>query len=101
MHTFCRRFCKAILTSDILLPYRNIKGTSMACPHVTGFIAALLTKKLGKSYCNEVKGDESLRKLLNANFVRDIGTKGRDNATGLGFISYLDKEEFDDVFKKH
>lgn len=41
----------------------------------------------------EVKDDATLRKLLNETFLVDIGVTGPDNETGLGFLSYLSKDE--------
>ena len=65
----------------------------MATPHVCGLVAALMTKD-GK-YSKKIKDDKSLRKLLNKNFVRDIGVKGADKETGLGFLTFLDESEDD------
>eukprot|EP00553_Chaetoceros_curvisetus_P001087 CAMPEP_0204612538 /NCGR_PEP_ID=MMETSP0717-20131115/632_1 /ASSEMBLY_ACC=CAM_ASM_000666 /TAXON_ID=230516 /ORGANISM="Chaetoceros curvisetus" /LENGTH=364 /DNA_ID=CAMNT_0051624667 /DNA_START=51 /DNA_END=1145 /DNA_ORIENTATION=+ len=76
--------------------FQKMSGTSMACPHVCGLIAALMTK--GGAYESQIKDDASLRALLTENFAIDIGTMGRDNATGLGFLSYLSKEEFEERF---
>jgi hypothetical protein len=66
-------------------------GTSMATPHVCGLVAALMTK--GGKYSDIIKDDASLRELLNEKYVRDIGAKGPDNETGLGFLTYLDESE--------
>lgn len=63
----------------------------MAAPHVAGLLAALLTKD--GPYRAAVTDDESLRKLLEQ-FTIDIGVKGPDNATGLGFLTYLNEEEY-------
>jgi len=76
--------------------YQRFDGTSMASPHVCGLIAALMTKDA--TYSEIIKDDSSLRKVLNENFCIDIGTKGRDNATGVGFLTYLTKEEFEGDF---
>jgi hypothetical protein len=35
----------------------------------------------------------ALRKLVNEKFVIDIGITGPDHETGLGFITYLSKDE--------
>jgi subtilisin family serine protease len=78
-----------------------MSGTSMACPHVCGLIAALLTVKESgaeNAYNEVIKDDASLRELLNEKFCIDIGVKGPDNATGLGFLTYLSKEEYDTVW---
>ena len=63
----------------------------MATPHVCGLVTALLTK--GGPYSDLVEDDASLRKLLNEKFCVDIGVTGPDNATGLGFLTYLNAEE--------
>lgn len=75
--------------------YQRFDGTSMASPHVCGFITALMTKNA--AYSEIIKDDSSLRKLLNEKFCIDIGAKGQDNATGLGFLTYLTKEEFEET----
>jgi len=41
----------------------------------------------------KVKDDSSLREVLNEKFLKDIGVTGPDNETGLGFLSYLSKDE--------
>ncbi len=64
----------------------------MATPHVCGLVAALLTKD--GPYSDVVKDDASLRSIL-GKLAIDIGVTGPDNATGLGFLSYLNKAEFD------
>ena len=58
--------------------YQFMSGTSMAAPHVCGFISALLTKHKGMN-------DKELREFLKS-FVIDIGhTKGRDDETDSRF----------------
>jgi len=74
-----------------------MSGTSMACPHVCGLIAALLDKNDGYDKVL-LKDDEALRKLLKKKFLIDIGVKGPDNETGLGFLTFLTKQEFDDMW---
>lgn len=76
--------------------FQLMSGTSMACPHVCGFITALMTK--GGEYSDKITGDASCRELLNDKFCIDIGVEGVDNATGLGFLTYLTKEEFEERF---
>lgn len=76
--------------------YQQMSGTSMACPHVCGFITALMTK--GGAYSDIIQDDASCRALLNEKFCIDIATEGRDNATGLGFLTYLSKKEFEAGF---
>lgn len=44
--------------------------------------------------------DSYVRRVLNQKFLIDIGLKrGRDNATGLGFLTYLTKQEFDQIWE--
>jgi len=70
---------------------QTMDGTSMAAPHVCGLVAALMTE--GGIYSRYIKDDASLRFVLNAYFLTDIGLTGPDNSTGLGFLSYLNEEE--------
>ena len=72
--------------------FQLMSGTSMACPHVCGLLTALLDKE-----SDPVKGDAAMRALLKEKYVIDIGVTGADNATGLGFLTYLTKAEFDEV----
>jgi hypothetical protein len=76
--------------------FQEMSGTSMATPHVCGFITALMTK--GGAYSDIIKDDKSCRALLNEKFVIDVGTEGIDNATGLGFLTYLTRDEFEKDF---
>ena len=69
----------------------------MACPHVCGLVTALMTAN--GPYSDIIKDDKSLRTLLNDKFVMDIGVKGPDNATGLGFLTYLNKKEYKKLWK--
>lgn len=55
--------------------FQSMSGTSMACPHVCGFIAALLSGGNGKA--------TDIRKRLPEEFTLDIGIAGPDNSTGL------------------
>lgn len=75
--------------------FQTMSGTSMACPHVCGLITALLDKENGSG----IEGDAALREVLNEKYLIDIGMKqGFDNATGLGFLTYLSKDEFDEIW---
>ena len=80
--------------------YTTRTGTSMACPHVCGLVAALLTKKDdgSVSYSDLIKNDASLRRVLKKRCLIDIGAKGADNETGLGFLTYLTKQEFKELW---
>mmetsp|Transcript_5799 Transcript_5799/g.10462 ORF Transcript_5799/g.10462 Transcript_5799/m.10462 type:complete len:377 (+) Transcript_5799:73-1203(+) len=70
---------------------QQMSGTSMATPHVCGLVAALMTK--GGKYSDVINDDASLREVLNEKYVRDIGAKGPDNESGLGFLTFLDESE--------
>ena len=70
----------------------------MACPHVCGLITALLDKG-PNSNPHDIKNDAELRNVLNEKYLVDIGVKGADNATGLGFLTYLTKSELKELWK--
>lgn len=78
--------------------FQNMSGTSMACPHVCGFIAALFSNGRIKNKGSQT--DKMLRQTLNSMYTLDIATKGRDNATGLGFLTALDKGSFTNLLAK-
>ena len=70
--------------------FQKMSGTSMACPHVCGFIAAIMSPD---------KKDD-VRKRLTEEFSIDIGTPGPDTSTGLGFVTYLDENELAEYFAR-
>jgi len=90
---------------------RSKDGTSMACPHVTGLIAALMTNNMTEiegdkqkvSYSDLIKDDASLRSLLNNRFAINQIVEGEDAATGFdpstgfGFLTFLSKEELKEL----
>lgn len=69
--------------------FQTMQGTSMAAPHVSGVIACLMSNGSYKRY-----GVKRLRAEL-AKYSFDIGQKGRDNSTGVGFVTFLSRKEFD------
>jgi len=75
--------------------YKLMSGTSMASPHVCGFVAALMTKD--RPYSDIIKDDKSLRTFLDDRFCMDLGGEDPKIATGRGFLTYLNKKEFKDV----
>jgi Subtilisin-like serine proteases len=110
----------------------RLSGTSMACPHVAGFVACLLSKSKATerpedeiittdpgAFCGwcgggnntavnnnatapnslfGIEDDSALRKVVNEKFLVDIGITGPDNETGLGFLTYLSKDELMKLF---
>ena len=62
---------------------------------MAGLIAALMTNG---SYKNN---PQELRKDLTSKFAIDIGEEGRDNSTGVGFVTFLSKTDFNQFFQKH
>ena len=71
--------------------YQTMSGTSMASPHACGLMACLLQKHGGS-------GD--LRKIVEEAQVIDIAAEGIDNATGVGFLTYLDEGAFDEILPR-
>lgn len=71
--------------------YQSMSGTSMACPHVAGLIACLLSN--GKTAPSQI------RKKLGSLAI-DIGAEGFDNATGVGFVTFLDEASFDQLLPR-
>ncbi|KAL9183541.1 hypothetical protein ACHAXT_004397 [Thalassiosira profunda] len=68
--------------------YQQMSGTSMASPHVAGLIAALMSNG---DYKNSPK---KLKKDLASKFAVDIAAEGRDDSTGVGFVTFLSEAEF-------
>mmetsp|Transcript_34369 Transcript_34369/g.82814 ORF Transcript_34369/g.82814 Transcript_34369/m.82814 type:complete len:639 (+) Transcript_34369:2-1918(+) len=62
--------------------FQSMQGTSMAAPHVSGLIAALMSH--GKRYTHS-----QIKALLAQKYTVDIGPVGRDNSTGLGLATFL------------
>jgi subtilisin family serine protease len=71
--------------------FQKMSGTSMACPHVAGFVAAILT--------NSTKKD-NIRQRLTDDYAKDIGIPGKDVSTGLGFVTYLKREDLSAAFER-
>lgn len=76
----------SIISTSKMLPgqqgtYANLSGTSMAAPHVAGFLALLKQK-------NPHMSASELREELQW-YVDDLGEEGRDELFGYGFINYL------------
>jgi hypothetical protein len=85
----------------------------MASPHVCGFIAAILSgwdegweeqAALERDDVEDnmptIRKDRRLRKFLEKKHIIDIGVPGRDDDTGVGFLTFLDKGEYDGLIGK-
>ena len=70
--------------------YQTMQGTSMAAPHVSGVIACLMSNGSYRRI-----GVKKLRKELVKKYTVDIERRGRDNSTGVGFVSFLSRKELD------
>jgi subtilisin family serine protease len=71
--------------------FQTMSGTSMACPHACGLMACLVQK---------YGGTAGLRSKLTASHTVDIGAEGIDNATGIGFLTYLTGKGFDKLLPR-
>jgi hypothetical protein len=79
----------------------------MASPHVCGFIAAILTgwdegwqEETREDEKPTIRKDRRLRKYLETKHIIDINVSGRDDDTGVGFLTFLDKGEYDGLIDK-
>jgi Subtilase family len=91
--------------------YQEMSGTSMASPHVCGFIAAVLSgwdegwEEQTTSLEDEderptIRKDHRLRKYLEKKHIIDINVSGRDDDTGVGFLTFLAKEEYEGLIEQ-
>lgn len=78
--------------------FQTMSGTSMASPHVAGLIAALFSN--GRIVNSGKKTDGLLRETLNSTYTVDIDVEGRDNNTGLGFLTALDATAYNRALQK-
>lgn len=71
---------KFIVTTYLDNQYALASGTSLAAPHITGFLAIL--KQMYPTMSNEEIRKEMIKYSL------DLGDKGKDNWYGYGFVTY-------------
>ena len=65
---------------------------------MAGLIAALFSN--GRIVNNGKKTDAMLRETLNSTYTVDIDVEGKDNATGLGFLTALEATAFKTALQK-
>eukprot|EP00980_Cylindrotheca_fusiformis_P026093 scaffold15318_cov98-Cylindrotheca_fusiformis.AAC.1 len=69
--------------------YQTMSGTTLAAPHVSGLIAALMSNG---SYRNKAA---KLRKDLEERYLIKIPAKGKEQSSEVGFLTFLSKSEFE------
>ena len=84
----------------IIQPFTIFDHTGAVEERASASIDNPLSVVLKRPGDDPVKGDEYLRALLKRKYLIDIGAKGPDNSTGLGFLTYLNSDEFDDLWKQ-
>ncbi len=74
-----------IYSTYLGVSYRNLTGTSMACPHVSGAAALVLASGISDSNGNGRVNDEVLERLLST--ATDLGQPGWDSCSGWGLVN--------------
>lgn len=77
--------------------YQIMSGTSVAAPHLTGMLAAMMT-----GGGDVKKRAKKLMSQLRATYAFDVTAKGSDgNSTQLAFPTFLTKWEFEKCWRQH
>ncbi len=74
-----------IYSTYLGVAYRDLIGTSMACPHVSGTAALVLAAGISDSNGNGRVNDEVRERLLST--ATDLGTSGWDTSSGAGLVN--------------
>lgn len=82
----CCSHGEAVLSTGKDGGYLEMTGTSMACPHVAGIAALVYQDRLEKGLEVDPK---SLKDAVLA-YAKDVYLPGKDNSTGLGFVTFRD-----------
>ena len=87
-----------LVSENALTQSFGIFAFEQASPHVCGLVAALFSN--GRIVNKGKQTGALLRETLNETYCVDIDVEGRDNATGLGFLTAMDAATFKDSLRK-
>jgi len=78
--------------------YQTMSGTSMAAPHITGLIAALMTD----GGPNQKELAKQVRSDLSSKCAIDVNVKGKEGSSRkIGFATFLPKTDFNKFWRRY